>query len=60
MFIKTFKHNMDSKTYYEIINDYIFKIDDLDQSFILLENYQNRRKNNVLNQSTSISFYYMI
>ena len=24
MFIKTFKHNMDSKTYYEIINDYIF------------------------------------
>jgi hypothetical protein len=43
-----------------LINDYIFKIDDLDQSFILLENYQNRRKNNVLNQSTSISFYYMI
>jgi hypothetical protein len=40
------------------INDYLFKIDDLDRSFVHLENNLKKRKNFILKEATSVSFYY--
>jgi len=40
------------------INDYLFKIDDLDRSFVHLKNNLKKRKNFILKEATSVSFYY--
>lgn len=42
-----------------LINNFIFKIDDLDKSFINLDFDLNKRKNKILKKATSASFYFI-